>query len=492
MKKFLLFILLFFSFKSTRADSKIADLYYPPQWFINQVLNNWFIQDIIWDSSTNYTTIYDFYWNKISRNVKWAVLFLNLWDKQFDFNFDQQNDWIYFNILKMFDTWTWTEVDKILWNDIYYELDYTPTIKIWLSNDNLIFCFQTENNDSCKFREKFNLINDNYTDYTWSLTGNDLLPFIDNIDIRNIKIAKKIIKLNDNWILYKKADNNIYKFITEENNSIWYEDTALQNTTNAKLINFKWIYNGINQFWSLIYETGTIIKPVTYITDNGWNLINTQDYYIVNYLTNWDIWKLYNPTTMGINYTLWALEPNIWFIHENWQDFKFTYSSGSELWYTNPDTTNFNIIGSTAGWNIWWTTWTGWQDYPTSISNNDLYNTLTTWDTDGDGSISISEFFSWIWNTIKSFFAWILNLFDEIKKFIWNFTNIWTNEVKHFSFITSTYANESDVWGKLNTKIWNNDNFTWKFVTFAKWFLFFIFFIVTLLVFISIKKSKND
>jgi len=148
--------------------------------------------------------------------------------------------------------------------------------------------------------------------------------------------------------------------------------------------------------------------------------------------------------------------------------------------------------------------WTGAVNY--FISEPELFidnayiwqinydNSVFTLDVNGDGEVWIldGEFLIWITNIIKYFFAKLFWFFENIKALVEKLSNIFTVEVKTFSFIPSANASElSDAlnWVDKEAFKWTT---LWKIDTFIKWFVTFFVFIIWLVVFIWLNKRKND
>jgi hypothetical protein len=271
------------------------------------------------------------------------------------------------------------------------------------------------------------------------------------------------------------------------------------NTINYTYINFSWYYFYIRSGTSLdVYINSEYwIEPLTppfwyfysgFTTASNWfalhNFIPDTDYWGWNIqfqiTFSWATESIYtDPFLIDPLYYNWFGE----FIEISYPYHQLPWFYTASGYYIHNETSYFLDSVSyeiTEPWvtiqevevaGTWW------------VIDGEIFN----WDFDGDGFITVTEQFKGVWLVLSSFWNWLFEFFKNIAAFFRELMEVWTNEVKTFSFILHTEAaSMSDVYKDTNKN--DSNGFLWKINWFTKAFVFLIFLIVTLwLIF-----SKQD
>lgn len=237
--------------------------------------------------------------------------------------------------------------------------------------------------------------------------------------------------------------------------SAWWVNTYFNLMTNKRVNNWEWIY-----YTSLPPESRFFLLFSA----------NSQFYYVND------------PAIINISFDI---GPMVWYVLDTaWAVSEMYYLSWWSLYVKN-DLRGLKL--STSDLWVW----------GTSSTSTDYDDTIWDFDTNKDGSISISEFFSWIAKVIKYFLAKLLDFFTNIKNLIIQLWWIFSAEVKTFSFdlLPKTYRNDAQISDMFNTSV-NEENYhntmIWKMDLFFKWFISFFILVIWISFFIFVNKKRKN
>lgn len=132
--------------------------------------------------------------------------------------------------------------------------------------------------------------------------------------------------------------------------------------------------------------------------------------------------------------------------------------------------------------------WTDYNGYEITLAESpyepEKVEELYLCDTDLNWIIEIWEALACPFKIIKYYSTKVYEIVERLKNFFEIIMNIWTDEVKTFSFIPSANANVFEWLPNIESQ----DNFLSKMYFFIKWFLYFIFLLFTILLIIFLKR----
>lgn len=316
------------------------------------------------------------------------------------------------------------------WDSLWYYYNYISGFLIpqQISQGSVTVFYQDLNIDALI---SYNVILDDLADNSFGVEYFNLILTNNNLEFL-VSVGNKT-RLISEWIAYYQWD--YYAYNTANTSGTIWGDLDVYTT------NFSQNY----------YTTNHWLKAVDISVINGTNYL----YYINNNLELiLDAWAIVTIESVT--------SPNGWDSWDSWDSWSW-----------------IDIFTGWGSWELWGGTW----DLPWEW-NCGFFDYDCNWDV----WIINGEFLKAIGYHLKSVF----NFVSEIKDFLNGFNDVFTTEVKDFSFYYKASASlSSDL--TLDNKRENSENNTLdKFIFYFKGVAVFFFTIVGLMVFISLLRGKND
>lgn len=506
MKKIILFITILFiwlnSVNATELQFSTETGYFLPWHFnINEGEGHLFKRVDYWGWTVT-RAVHDFDGTRLFYTVipwnpndyKWLINYINLWEGRFMILYWVRGsaDDVATTYYSIIDTWLQTIT--------YHWWLYRPVEGSQYSNYTYleIWAFADNNGDRVIVWK-----NNHYeSNYCYNITQNNHTCDLSNINL----LASEFFKAERiNNLTSSKYNISIVLGVIFWNNEIanieynWYDSNnniSINWEFNLEHSIFSWIYR------NLFYHFEPTTQTFYLLQSNGWGhtynvWLNLTDNSVIKeiiYQNEFLVWITPEGNFMTKSIDVYnkmadfLKEPYLTPYYFNNELKVWYYSTISNMWvYDTEEESTIYVWGIELPWN-----WGGGETGTGSIIYDE---SIFICDQDGDGDCELLnwEIFVFIWNFFKYLWDSLLNFFWNVKDLIIKIGGAYTDEVKTFSFINTTNAEDiSAIFNNPQHEEDFNGTTLWKFVIFFKWFIAFIFFVIWIAFFISINRKKND
>lgn len=419
--------------------------------------------DDTWYFNSTLAWLYNFY-------IDWTTIYYVYWE--WSYTWATYNNWNFW--LSTVVTPPWTSTDSSVTNYIYI--------------DSALYTISPLNYN-------IDIVS------TWSIT------MLSNwVELTWVDINKDF---NINYTITKYDENNIW--VDVDSWSMWPFNAWVNNLQFLNNANFEfqslWLYDLDITFIDVNDSTDTIRKIYNadytynewYIDPNNINFTFFVNWYtffengfsLDNFIPDPSWWKLYFDIIAPDPNGTWTidLQTNYFLPYEidwNWygidSSVKITYPYHQIAWIYQVRTVY------EYDWLVVYPFWTDYNSYEITVAElpanyvpDDIYICDKNWDWIND----IWESIACPITILKYYTEKITDNVDRLKLFFRSIMNIWTNEIKTFSFIWTANANILDNMPAIETQ----DNVLSKLYYFIKWFLYLIFLLLSIILIIYLKKE---
>lgn len=247
----------------------------------------------------------------------------------------------------------------------------------------------------------------------------------------------------------------------------FYTWLSLCKTWTWLLLNDSTYSNNVTLYWAYPWGNMSYASTGTYYRyAYNWSWLKRANNNIINYWTqcidNYAFWDF-------TEYQ-WYIIPSRQYVLREWTMYSYTPWTSTDI----DSITSIWWVPTPSGW--WWWIWDPSYDNP--------FN----WDKNGDWEVSLTEFFSWIWDSLYYITNKIIDFFKVIPDFINKIFEMFTTEERSLtSFFWISQANAETPFD-MNRPAWYEDTFLWKFDSMIIWLVYVILaFIVLVIILILIK-----